>query len=60
MPRDLKISIGQHSDKGRKESNQDFHGAMIPRQPVLGAKGIAVSSPGEDGKEGTSDDVKSW
>lgn len=25
-----------------------------------GAKGIAVMSPGEDGKEGTSDDVKSW
>ena len=25
-----------------------------------GAKGIAISSPGEDGKEGTADDVKSW
>jgi general secretion pathway protein G len=25
-----------------------------------GAKGLAVMSPGEDGKEGTSDDVKSW
>ena len=25
-----------------------------------GAKGMAVQSPGEDGKEGTSDDVKSW
>ena len=25
-----------------------------------GAKGLAVSSPGEDGKEGTTDDVKSW
>ena len=25
-----------------------------------GAKGLAVSSPGEDGKEGTSDDIKSW
>ena len=25
-----------------------------------GAKGLAVISPGEDGKEGTSDDVKSW
>ena len=43
MSRDLKISIGQHSDKGRKESNQDFHGAMIPRQPLLGSKGIAVA-----------------
>ena len=24
------------------------------------AKGIAIQSPGEDGKEGTPDDVKSW
>ncbi|MGE3651054.1 MAG: PP2C family serine/threonine-protein phosphatase, partial [Reyranellaceae bacterium] len=43
MSRDLQISIGQHSDKGRKESNQDFHGAMIPAQPLLGLKGIAVA-----------------
>ncbi len=25
-----------------------------------GAKGLAVTSPGEDGKEGTADDIKSW
>jgi serine/threonine protein phosphatase PrpC len=43
MPSDLKISIGQHSDRGRKESNQDFHGAMIPGQPLLGLKGIAIA-----------------
>jgi serine/threonine protein kinase/serine/threonine protein phosphatase PrpC len=43
MARDLKISIGQHSDKGRKESNQDFHGAMMPAQPTLGSKGVAVA-----------------
>jgi len=24
------------------------------------ARGLAVSSPGEDGKEGTADDIKSW
>jgi len=42
MARDLEISIGQHSDKGRKESNQDFHGALIPRRPLLGTKGIAL------------------
>ena len=30
MARELKLSIGQHSDQGRKESNQDFHGAMMP------------------------------
>lgn len=25
-----------------------------------GAKGIAIVSPGEDGKDGTADDIKSW
>src|SRR5476649_1511996 len=43
MPRELKISIGQHSDKGRKETNQDFHGAMMPGEPTLGLKGIALA-----------------
>lgn len=43
MPTDLSVSIGQHSEKGRKDANQDFHGAMIPRQPALGSKGIAVA-----------------
>src|SRR5947209_8721518 len=42
MPRELKISIGQHSDKGRKEINQDFHGALIPKEPLLSMKGIAI------------------
>ena len=42
MPRELKISVGQHSDKGRKETNQDFHGVLVPDEPLLGLKGIAV------------------
>src|SRR5476649_243057 len=42
MPRELQISIGQHSDKGRKQINQDFHGALIPAEPLLGLKGIAI------------------
>src|SRR5437879_1769229 len=42
MPRELKISIGQHSDKGRKEINQDFHGVLIPNEPLLSLKGIAI------------------
>jgi serine/threonine protein phosphatase PrpC len=42
MPSHLAISIGQHSDKGRKEVNQDFHGALIPDEPLLSLKGIAV------------------
>jgi len=43
LTRDLTISIGQHSDKGAKESNQDFHGALIPQQPALALKGIAIA-----------------
>src|SRR4051812_4560474 len=42
MPRELKISVGQHSDKGRKEANKDFHGVRIPDEPLLSLKGIAV------------------
>src|SRR5881396_1472537 len=42
MPRELKISVGQYSDKGRKENNQDFHGVLIPKEPLLSLKGIAV------------------
>jgi serine/threonine protein phosphatase PrpC/ribosomal protein L39E len=42
MPRELKISIGQHSDKGRKDINQDFHGVLIPKEPLLSLKGIAI------------------
>ncbi len=42
MPGELKISIGQHSDKGRKTVNQDFHGALIPNEPLLSVKGIAI------------------
>jgi serine/threonine protein phosphatase PrpC/ribosomal protein L39E len=43
MSHKLTISVGQHSDKGRKETNQDFHGALIPEEPLLGLKGIAVA-----------------
>src|ERR1700743_941037 len=42
MSRALKISVGQHSDKGRKPANQDFHGILMPEEPLLGLKGIAV------------------
>lgn len=43
MTTKLTVSVGQHSDKGRKEANQDFHGVCIPGEPQLGAKGIAVA-----------------
>ena len=43
MGNPLKISLGQHSEKGRKAVNQDFHGACLPREPLLSAKGIAIA-----------------
>jgi serine/threonine protein phosphatase PrpC len=43
MARELAISIGQYSDKGRKDTNQDFHGVLIPTEPTLSLKGIAVA-----------------
>ena len=43
MPSQLKVSIGQYSDKGRKKINQDFHGVYIPEEPQLTSKGIAIA-----------------
>lgn len=43
MSSQLKISVGQYSDKGRKATNQDFYGAYIPKEPQLTSKGIAVA-----------------
>ena len=39
----LQVSVGQYSDKGRKDINQDFHGACVPKAPQLASKGIAVA-----------------
>ncbi len=43
MAKQLKISVGQHSDKGCKEINQDSHGIHIPEEPLLSSKGIAIA-----------------
>ena len=43
MPSQLKVSVGQYSDKGRKQINQDFHGVYIPVEPQLTSKGIAIA-----------------
>src|SRR5438874_13791282 len=42
MSGELNLPVGQHSDKGRKAANQDFHGVLIPDEPLLGLKGIAI------------------
>jgi len=39
----LTISLGQHSDKGRKPSNQDFYGAYLPNESLRATKGIAIA-----------------
>src|SRR5690606_3356724 len=43
LPGQLAISLGQHSECGRKPRNQDFHGAYIPPEPQLSTKGIAIA-----------------
>ncbi len=35
--------MGQHSDKGRKDINQDFHGVSVPGEPLLSSKGVAIA-----------------
>ncbi len=42
MANQLQVSIGQASDKGCKKINQDFHGACIPKEPLLTSKGVAI------------------
>jgi serine/threonine protein phosphatase PrpC len=39
----LTVSIGQWSDKGRKSTQQDHHGASVPKASVLRAKGVALA-----------------
>ncbi|MCK4586998.1 MAG: bifunctional protein-serine/threonine kinase/phosphatase [Gammaproteobacteria bacterium] len=43
MSEKLSITIGQYSDQGKKEENQDFYGAMMPEEPQLTSKGIAIA-----------------
>lgn len=39
----LSITFGQCSDQGRKPLNQDCYAVMIPQEPLLSSKGIAVA-----------------
>ncbi|MFT6858467.1 MAG: serine/threonine protein kinase/serine/threonine protein phosphatase PrpC [Gammaproteobacteria bacterium] len=43
MERCLKVTVGQCSDKGIKDLNQDFHGVAIPQEPQLSSKGIVIA-----------------
>jgi serine/threonine protein phosphatase PrpC/aminoglycoside phosphotransferase len=37
------LSIGQHSERGHKPVNQDFHGSCMPRDRQLAVKGVALA-----------------
>jgi serine/threonine protein phosphatase PrpC len=39
----LTLSVGQHTDRGRKAVNQDCHGVVIPRAPLASTKGAALA-----------------
>ncbi|KQO15875.1 bifunctional protein-serine/threonine kinase/phosphatase [Acidovorax sp. Leaf78] len=39
----LAVTLGQHSRAGQGGINQDFHGAMLPAEPLRSTKGIAVA-----------------
>ncbi len=39
----MRVTLGQHSQAGRKPVNQDFHGAAIPAEPQLSTKGIVIA-----------------
>lgn len=48
------------NNKDTKDPWGGSYKMLCGQQLPAGAKGLAVMSPGEDGKEGTSDDIKSW
>ncbi len=61
----LNVTIGQHSERGLKNENQDFHGAIIPEPPQLDTKGIAIAiadgvSSSIDGREASQTAVGSF
>lgn len=43
MTERLRVTVGQHSEKGRKPGNQDCLGCVLPRDSQLARKGVAVA-----------------
>lgn len=61
----LQIQLGQATDTGPKPVNEDFYGAIIPNEPNLSHKGIAVViadgvSQSGAGKEASESCVKTF
>ena len=48
------------NNKDAKDPWNGQYKMLCGQQLPAGAKGLAVMSPGEDGKDGTTDDIKSW
>jgi hypothetical protein len=48
------------NQKDTKDPWGNRYKMLCPPNLPAGAKGIAISSPGEDGKDGTDDDIQSW
>ncbi len=43
MRKRIRVSLGQHSQAGAGEHNQDFHGALLPQGRVLAIKGVVLA-----------------
>jgi len=64
-PDGLAVTIGQHSQVGRKERNDDSYGVLVPDMPLLETKGIAMAiadgmSSSEAAKEASESCVKTF
>lgn len=65
MTTPLAITIGQHSIAGRKADNDDSYGVLLPQEPLLSTKGVAMviadgMSGSDAGKEASESCVKSF
>ncbi len=65
MSKGLEITIGQHSMAGRKASNDDSYGILIPADSLRESKGIAMAiadgmSSSEAAKTASETCVKSF
>ena len=57
MTHALRVTLGQQSRAGRKGVNQDFHGAVLPREPLRGSKGIALAQADGIGSSAVSQEA---
>lgn len=61
----LALTIGQHSIAGRKTGNEDSYGVLLPEEPLLSTKGVAIviadgMSGSDAGKEASESCVKAF